>query len=289
MELLLIKKGFNYSQDGTGNRLVYHLQGCNMRCPWCSNPEGIALKGTFLVNRDQLLEEVCPFGSIQNHSINRVMCDSCQDRSCLNTRKNSGIHFSCQRVTIEDLVQEAIDCKALFFDGGGVTISGGEPTLQFDALLALLKRLKQNGIHTAIETNGSSPRLEELFDYLDLLIMDFKHYDDQIHRQFTGISNQVIQKNIGKAFAQHKNVWIRTPLIHNFNADLAFIPSFISFYHKFDTSNASFELLKYHEYGVSKWKQCDLPYTMQDGNITQELLETFEQAYQENNLRVIRT
>ena len=60
MKLKIFQKGFNYSQDGQGNRLIFHLQGCNMKCPWCSNPEGMSMKGTLVVNKEWLAESCCP-------------------------------------------------------------------------------------------------------------------------------------------------------------------------------------------------------------------------------------
>ena len=97
MELRIFQKGFNYSQDGPGNRLVYHLQGCNLRCPWCANPEGLSVEGG-------------------------------------------------ERYPVEALVQEVLRSRAMFFDGGGVTLTGGEVTLQFDALKELLTRLHAEGV-----------------------------------------------------------------------------------------------------------------------------------------------
>lgn len=91
----IFQKGFNYSQDGPGNRLVYHLTGCNMRCPWCSNPE------------------------------------------CMET--------GGENLSPEEIYSEALTCHALFFDGGGVTFTGGEPTLQFEELKTALILLKKRG------------------------------------------------------------------------------------------------------------------------------------------------
>ena len=101
----IFQKGFNYSQDGPGNRLVYHLSGCNLKCPWCSNPEGMEITKT------------------------------------------------ATTLTVESIVKEALSCKMMFIDGGGVTLTGGEVTCQKDAVTKLLNLLKENGIHTCIETN----------------------------------------------------------------------------------------------------------------------------------------
>lgn len=253
MVLNVLKKGFNYSQDGPGNRLVYHLQGCNMHCPWCANPESLLPEGTLM------------------------------------TGKTSGTHLSFKEERVEDLLEEANDSRILFFDGGGVTLTGGEPTLQFDALLEFLTGLKAAGIHTAIETNASHPRLSELFGVTDLLIMDCKHIDDRIHRRVTGLSNRIILTNIERAMSCHGNVLIRTPLIHGFNADTGTAEALVRFYKQYDVSRTRFELLAYHEYGKDKWAACRLPYQIEDGFVTDSCFEEIENIYRDSGLTVVRT
>ena len=240
MEIKIVKKGFNYSQDGPGNRLVYHLAGCNMKCPWCANPEAMSL--------------------------------NCE----------------CESYPIEKIADEAVSCSPIFFDGGGVTLSGGEPTVQIGAARELLKLLKERGIDTAIESNGTNPQFDTLFPYLDSVIMDFKHYDDEIHKKFTGISNVQIKRNIEKA-AKSCKLLIRTPLINGFNADKKDVDGFIRFYRTIDCENVKFELLKYHEYGKVKWEKLGLKYSVENGAVTDELVKYFEDEYRKNGLKVIRT
>lgn len=242
--LTIFQKGFNYSQDGPGNRLVFHLQNCNMHCSWCANPEGMTPKNVLTVSKN---------------------------------------------IELSELIEEILSCRSLFFDGGGVTFTGGEPTLQFDALLTLFKELHTHNIHITLETNGTHPNLELLFPYINLLIIDLKQVDDEVHRKFTGISNFTTKSNIGKAMSNHSNVLIRTPLINGVNSDRKYIAGFISFYRQFPLENTCFELLKYHEYGKVKWEQCNLPYRMPDGYVTDELRDTYETEYRNNGLQVVRT
>lgn len=288
-KMKLIKKGFNYAQDGPGNRLVFHMQGCNMRCPWCANPEGIPLGGVLMTEQEKLLDSVCPNGAIQDGILDRERCRECKTRVCLNERRNEGIRMSCFEETVDEIAAEAKACSRIFFDGGGVTFSGGEPTLQFEELKEALQRLKAEGIHTAIENNGTHIRLEELFPYIDLLIMDFKQIDDGIHRKVTGVSNETIKKNVEKALEKHGNVLIRTPLIHGFNDDEKYIEDFLEFYRGYDCSHASFEFLKYHEFGKEKWEKCGLSYQVEDGFVTDEIREKYETRFREQGLCVVRT
>lgn len=289
MRLKIVNKGFNYSQDGPGNRLVFHLQGCNMRCMWCANPESMDSAGYFMIDKEKLLESVCPYGAISHHHLNREKCRNCETYSCIKENKNEGIRLSYFEMNIEEIMKEVKECRFLFFDHGGVTFSGGEPTLQFDVLKDLLQELKKEGIHTLIETNATHARLEELFPYIDMLVMDFKHINSALHKKFTGTLNEQIKINIGKAMNNHPRVLIRTPLINGVNADEKWIEEFISFYKQFNSENTQFEFLKFHEYGKEKWKQCGLEYQMKDGYITDGIREIFEKEYRANGLKIVRT
>ena len=244
----IFQKGFNYSQDGQGNRLVYHLQGCNMHCPWCANPEGMFPENP-LFTKQKLL----PF------------------------------------YTTEDIVKEVLSSKIMFFDGGGVTFTGGEPTLQFKTLLETLKALKECEINTAVESNATHPQLSELFPFVDQFIMDFKHWNSETHRAVTGLGNETIKNNIAAAFTRHDNVLIRTILIRGFNDTETDAEKFSEFYRQFDTSHARFEFLPYHEYGKTKWQQCGRSYTMKDAFVTKDVVEMYKNIYQKNHLTVIQT
>lgn len=231
----IFNKGFNFRQDGPGNRLVYHLQGCNMRCIWCTNPEGM---------------------------------DMCGGRD----------------VTVAQMLDECKRSRAMFFSGGGVTFTGGEATLQTDELCELLKLLKNEGIHTAIETNGTSKRLAELLEYVDYLIMDFKHYDSDELKKYTGVGNEVIKHNFEENCKKGRQQHIRIPLINGINTDCP--EGFADYFSKFDTSNTVFEFLAYHEYGKEKWKT---EYKVKDGFVTKEKIAEFTVCFEKAGLTVVKT
>ena len=241
LPLSIIKKGFNYSQDGPGNRLVYHLAGCNLRCPWCANPEALFDRGA--------AEPVLP----------------------------------------GEILRQVLSAKAVLIDSGGVTFTGGEPTLQIDALLETLSMLRENDIHTAIETNGTYDDPARLLPLLSLLIIDFKHYDDKKHKAVTGASNAQVIENIRIADKSGLPVWIRTPLINGFNTADEDITGFLDIYSTLDKKNISFELLPYHEYGRDKWLKLDLDYMVSSGTVSSETICKFEDAYRAAGLSVIRT
>ncbi len=236
----IFQKGFNFSQDGPGNRLVYHLQGCNLRCPWCSNPEGLAFQGG-------------------------------------------------KEYTVDAVVDEVLRSRIMFFDGGGVTLTGGEVTLQFDAVKELLTKLHNKGIHTCIETNGISPRLPELFPVLDLLIMDIKHWDPQKHKSVTGASNTQTLQNIQKALDAKQPLALRIPLIGGFNASLEDAKAFAALLGNLP-GDFTLELLAYHEYGKDKYKSLGLDYTMgPEAKISRQQLTAYTEILKAAGLSVIKT
>ncbi len=241
--IYIFQKGFNYSQDGPGNRLVYHLSGCNLRCPWCSNPEGLT------INEDS------------------------------------------RKLTIDDIVNEALSAKMIFIDGGGVTLTGGEVTCQKNVVLNLLKELKMNGIHTCIETNASLPDCEEAFDAVDYMIADFKSpYRDKTHS--IGGDIEIIKKNLLYRAKTRKPLLVRIPLIKFFNCGSETAKEFTVFFKELaDTGNEKlyFEILTYHEFGKEKYNKLNMEYTVTDGYVTDEDIKILLQELKNANLTIINT
>jgi len=285
----IFHKGFNYSQDGQGNRLVLHLQGCNMRCPWCANPEGISMNGTLVIHDKPLIDALCPKGAIVDGKLNRSICATCTTHDCVTETPNTLMHMSCKDYTIDELVDLAAQSKPMFFDGGGVTVSGGEPTLQFEELKELLKRLQEVGINTAIETNATNKRLPELIPLIDFFIIDLKNANSEQLKKITGVSAEIIKENIRYIAKNHKNVLIRTPLVHNFNDSEENLKEFIDFCKTIDSLDVKFEFLQFHEFSLSKWRQSGMEYKMVDGHLPKGKIEEFEKAFKDNNLKTIRT
>lgn len=232
----IFQKGFNYSQDGPGNRLVYHLQGCNFRCKWCSNPESMGADSP-----------------------------------------------NCKEYTVDELVDEIQRSRMMFFDGGGVTFTGGECTVQYAELIELLKRLNELDINTAIESNCSSEHFEEIQKYVDYLIVDFKHFDSEQHKKWIGVGNESVKKNMEFLFSSGRQVHIRFPLIKGVNDTP---DGFVDYFRQFDTSNAVFEFLPYHEFGKEKWTQ---EYEITDGFVSDETVEEFYKKFKDADLKTVST
>lgn len=250
MKIKIFQKGFNYSQDGRGNRLVLHLQGCNMKCPWCSNPEGMQPEGIVIKGR-----------------------------------------MSCKEYELEELVKECAGARPMFFDGGGVTLTGGEISMQFESVKELLEKLGEQEIHRTIETNGSHPRMAELIPYVDQWIMDIKHYEEEKHREWIGISNRWTLKNMETVSELHPDVLLRVPLIPGFNDSKEDAYGFARLFREKirDKIHTKVEFLEYHEYGREKWAQCGKEYTMKQGRLPPGTREYFEKIMTEQGIYCIRT
>lgn len=240
MKLSLLQKGFNYSQDGPGNRLVIHLQGCNLHCPWCSNPESM--------------------------------------------------EFGRRDTDVAELIDLCVRSKPMMFDGGGVTLTGGEPTVQTDAVAELLKGLKDEEIDTCIETNGTQTHLPELFPFLDHLIIDLKHHDSSVLRAVTGAGNEVVVDNIRQALLDGVDTLIRIPLIHGFNSSQADATSFSELLSSMPSYPLKVELLRYHEYGKDKWAKIGKPYAMTaDAFVGDDEFDAFCLSVECDKIKLIRT
>ena len=193
------------------------------------------------------------------------------------------INGEAKEYTVDELADEVYRSRMMFFDGGGVTFTGGECTLQYEELSALLQKLQEQGIHTAIETNGSSPRLTQLAEHIDYLIIDFKHWDEASHKHWIGASNQQVKKNLEFFFQSHRQLHIRIPLIKGVNDNP---DGFVAYFLSKDTANTIFEFLPYHEFGKDKWTQ---KYEIHDGFITAEVLADFQNKFKDAGLKLIAT
>ena len=138
MTVRILHRGFNFSQDGPGNRLVYHLQGCNMHCPWCANPESVPVGGCIFATGAEA-DRLCPYGAVHDGMPDAAVCEKCE-KPCLSLH-SPHLKFSCTEQSVEDVLREIDRSAMMFFDGGGVTFTGGEATVQFAALSALLTAL----------------------------------------------------------------------------------------------------------------------------------------------------
>jgi pyruvate formate lyase activating enzyme len=181
----------------------------------------------------------------------------------------------------------------MFFDGGGVTFTGGEVSLQADAVSKLCEMLKKENISTCIETNASLKDTEKLIDVVDYMIADFKSPSKEILKTVTGADIKIIKENLLKRAVTKKYLLIRIPLINNFNTGEENAREFASFFkeltEKSKSDNIFIEILTYHEYGKDKYKNENLEYNFSDGFVTQSQVDILKTELEKNNLKIIKT
>ncbi len=217
------------TEDGPGIRTTVFLKGCSLNCTWCHNPESISQEPQvqWIASRCIGCEEcldVCSDGAISHGPegvvINRDVCNGCG--LCTEKCPSTALELLGTKWGVGDLINELIKDLSFFEkSGGGVTLSGGEPTMQARFSSNLLKGLKARGIHTALDTCGLCSReaLDMLLPYSTMVLFDVKEIDPQRHQLFTGKTNEQILANllyVSDYIRTHLipgKLWIRTPLI----------------------------------------------------------------------------
>ncbi|GHT39643.1 glycyl-radical enzyme activating protein [Bacteroidia bacterium] len=216
------------THDGPGMRTTIFMKGCPLHCEWCHNPESLSREPeTQWISRKCIGCNICVESCVSHAltfdetgaTINTTTCEHC--RQCVKNCPTGAQTLIGKYWTAEELVKEA--CKDSLFFGefeGGVTVSGGEPLLQYEFVHEFLQLLKQKGENTALDTSGfSSPKaLEVVYPYVDIFLYDIKFIDRELHQKHTGVDNNQILKNFQWLVQKSKNdtnkrIRIRTPLI----------------------------------------------------------------------------
>ena len=214
--------------DGPGIRTTIFFKGCPLRCVWCHNPECISFDVEIL-----------------NYPEKCIGCGVC-DEGCF-----SGAKVVCgKEMTIEEIFKQIMLDKPYFGECGGVTFSGGEALAHPKMLNELIKLCKSENINTAIETSLYIYN-EKILKQLDFVMADLKIWDDEKHKQYTGVSNVIIKENFKKLDNLNVPFVVRTPLIPNITDSVENISKIRAFVKNFKNIQ-DYELLEYNPLGESK-------------------------------------
>lgn len=251
--LVLDIKG-NALDDGPGIRSVVFLKGCLLNCDWCHNPESIAKEGeiSFEANdclgfdncgpdTEVLCQIACPEQAININNLQLIERDKCTlCYHCVEACPTSAITRVGDSLSVDQICEQVLKYKEFYTSsGGGVTLSGGEPTLHMEFVSELLQKLKANGIHTLIQTCGLFPfeKFKKLiYPWLDMIYYDIKLYDEDQHHQYCGASNEAILSNFSKLQQLFLDggveILARTPLIPGITDCESNLKAIASFLHE---------------------------------------------------------
>ncbi len=256
--------------DGPGIRTTVFLKGCPLNCWWCQNPESQLSGQEMIFWRDRCMgcgacSTICPSGAIQikngipiTEKEKCILCGKCIEKCPTLAREMIG-----KKLTTEEVIKE-IEKDLVFYEesGGGVTFSGGEPLGQSEFLEGLLNGCREKKIHTAVDTSGyiSWEILDKISPKVDLFLYDLKLMDNERHKKYTGVPNEIILKNLKKLSSVHNDIFIRLPVIPGINDDYQNIKKIGEFLSSLEITQVN--LLSYHYMGMDKYRRLGSTYKL---------------------------
>ncbi len=283
--------------DGPGIRTTVFLKGCPLHCLWCHNPESQEPKPEIFFSPEKCIgchycEEVCEHDGHHFvdgvHIYNRDNCIRCGD--CTLECYSRALEIAGKPMSAEEVLHEVLKDRA-FYDnsGGGMTLSGGEPMMQFEFTRDLLRLAKEEGLHNAIETCGASSwaRYEEILPYVDLFLYDIKETDPELHEQFTGISNRIVLENVNALSKAGAPIILRCPIIPGLNDRTAHFKAVAELANSLPTV-AEINILPYHPLGTSKSQRLGKAVPLEDIAMPPEVMarEWMETVQQHTHVTV---
>ncbi|PAB57847.1 4-hydroxyphenylacetate decarboxylase activase [Anaeromicrobium sediminis] len=285
--------------DGPGCRTLFFLSGCPLHCEWCANPESWRLceKVMFASSKCKVSKgcsrciDKCPHDSItikENKLVlNWDLCRKCTTFSCTKACFYEALKLCGKYYEVDELLKIMDRDRQYWGENGGVTFSGGEPFVQHDFLLKILKKCRDRYIHTAIETTGyvDNSIFLNVMNYVDFAFIDVKHMDKNKHKEKTGVYNDRILENI-RSLKESKwpgRLVLRMPVIKDFNDTQDNINHMVSFMKELDLFEIN--ILPFHRMGDSKWTQLGYEYKYKNEEPTShDKLEKIQTIFLDNDI-----
>lgn len=246
--------------DGPGIRTIPFLKGCPLACKWCSNPESQKPQPEIMYQKSNCIHcgkcfEACRYGALSKENpymVDRDRCVACG--ACAEVCPTNALVLKGKKMTVWEVIHELQKDENIYRrSDGGITLSGGESLSQPKFTRELLRACKERGWHTAIETTGMTTKeiIESIMPFVDLALTDIKIIDPSIHKNVTGVDNQIILENVIRISNLTKTI-VRIPVIPNVNDNIEAIRAIAEFTKLMKNIN-EIHLLPYHNFGENKY------------------------------------
>ena len=246
--------------DGPGVRTTVFMKGCPLCCDWCHNPESQSPSPEFV-----RLRHLCmSCGRCTEDELDTPVVSDDRNEADVEACPTGALQGVGEHVQSGELLKRLLRDRIFFDDsGGGVTISGGEPLTQAAFVTDVLRLLRAEGVHTALDTCGFGrwPDLRDAAEHASLVLYDLKLIDPVRHKAATGVSNEIILDNLRVLAGVHPAIWIRVPIIPGVNDDQANMEATADFVHSVPGIR-QVDLLPYHPTGEAKFARLGIDYAL---------------------------